>query len=72
MLQIRPMTLSDVPLGMRLKAQAAWNQLEGDWRRFLDLQPDGAFVAELDGTPAGTVTTCIFGPVAWVAMMLVE
>jgi GNAT superfamily N-acetyltransferase len=57
---------------MRLKAQAAWNQLEADWLRFLDLQPDGAFVAELDGAPAGTVATCIFGPVAWVAMVLVD
>ena len=72
MLHLRPMTRSDVALGMRLKAQAAWNQLEADWLRFLDLQPDGAFVAELDGGPAGTVATCIFGPVAWVAMVLVD
>src|SRR5437660_10527540 len=63
---------ADIPLGLRLKAQAAWNQLEADWLRFLDLQPDGAFVAECDGTPAGTVATCVFGPVAWVAMVLVD
>ncbi len=72
MLHVRPMTRADVPLGMRLKAQAGWNQLEADWLRFLDLQPDGAFVAELGGAPAGTVTTCVFGPVAWVAMVLVD
>src|SRR5262249_13322560 len=29
-------------------------------------------VAELDGTPVGTVTTCRFGAVAWIAMMLVD
>jgi len=66
------MTVADLPLGMRLKGEAGWNQLEADWRRLLELQPDGCFVAELDGTPHGTVTTCRFGPVAWVAMMLVE
>jgi GNAT superfamily N-acetyltransferase len=66
------MTRAELPLGMRLKAQAGWNQLEADWLRFLALQPDGAFVAELDGVPAGTAMTCIFGPVAWVAMVLVE
>ena len=55
-----------------MKEQAGWNQVEADWRRLLDLQPDGCFVAELDGIPAGTVTTCRFGPVAWVAMMLVD
>jgi GNAT superfamily N-acetyltransferase len=66
------MTAADIPLGMRLKAQAGWNQTEADWRRFLDLEPEGCFVAELDTVPAATLTTCIFGPVAWIAMVLVE
>ncbi|WP_165226462.1 GNAT family N-acetyltransferase [Aquisphaera insulae] len=72
MLGIRPMTIEDIPVGRRLVAQAGWNQLEADWRRLLDLQPGGGFVAELDGVGVGTVTTCRFGPVAWVAMMLVD
>jgi GNAT superfamily N-acetyltransferase len=29
-------------------------------------------VAEADGVPAGTTVTCVFGPVAWVAMVLVD
>jgi GNAT superfamily N-acetyltransferase len=66
------MTLADVPLGMHLKEEAGWNQLEADWRRLIELQPDGGYVAELDGAACGTVTTCRFGPVAWVAMMLVQ
>jgi hypothetical protein len=57
---------------MRLKEEAGWNQLEADWRRLIDMDSDGDFVAELDGTPVGTVTTCRFGPVAWVAMMMVD
>src|SRR3954447_22763141 len=65
------MTVADIATGVRLKGQAGWNQLESDWRRLLDLQPDGCFVAEIDGAAVGTVTTCRFGPVAWVAMMLV-
>jgi GNAT superfamily N-acetyltransferase len=72
LLCIRDMTVADIPFGMRLKQQAGWNQVQADWRRLLDLQPDGCFVAELDDIPAGTVTTCQFGPVAWVAMMLVD
>jgi GNAT superfamily N-acetyltransferase len=71
-LQIRDMTIADIPAGMHLKEQAGWNQLEADWRRLLDLQPDGCFIAEWEGIPAGTVTTCRFGPVAWIAMMLVD
>jgi GNAT superfamily N-acetyltransferase len=72
MTRVRPLTLDDLPLGLRLCRAAGWNQTEADWRRFLDLQPDGCFVAELDGLPVGTTTTCVFGPVAWVAMVLVE
>ena len=71
-IQIRRMTTADIPLGMRLKEQAGWNQTEADWRRFLDLEPDGCFVAEWNGAPVATTTTCILGEVAWVAMVLVD
>src|SRR5439155_11821304 len=60
MIHIRLMTQTDLPLGMRLKTANGWNQTEADWRRYLDLQPDGCFVAMLDGTPVGTLTSCIF------------
>ncbi len=72
MIQLRQMTIDDVPLGMRLKEQAGWNQIEADWRRFLALEPGGCFVAELDGKPVATTTTCVFGRVAWIAMVLVD
>ncbi len=72
MIHIRTLTCADLPLGMRLKDQAGWNQVEADWVRFLEVEPGGAFVADLDGQPAGTLATCVFGPVAWIAMVLVD
>src|SRR5437868_6482511 len=72
MIHIRPMTPADIPFGMSLNEQAGWNQVAADWERMLALEPEGCFAAEWNGTPAGTVTTCVFGPVAWIAMMLVE
>jgi GNAT superfamily N-acetyltransferase len=72
MITIRAMRAADLDLGLRLCRQAGWNQVEADWRRFLALQPDGCFVAELGGTPVATTTTCLFGPIAWIAMVLVE
>jgi GNAT superfamily N-acetyltransferase len=71
-LRVRAFTAADLALGLRLKTQAGWNQTEADWRRAFDLQPDGCFVAELDGAPAGTAAACVFGPVAWVALVLVD
>lgn len=62
----------DVPFGMQLVQQAGWNQLEADWHRALALHPEGCFLAEQARKPVGTVTTCVFGPVAWIAMVLVD
>ncbi|MCL5278393.1 MAG: GNAT family N-acetyltransferase [Planctomycetes bacterium] len=66
------MTIADIPLGLKLARQAGWNQIETDWRRFLTMQPDGCFVGELDGTAVATTAAFIFGPVAWIAMVLVD
>jgi len=71
-LSIRSMTTDDIDLGMCLKAQAGWNQIPADWRRFLDLEPEGCFVGEWDGRPVATTTTCTFGSVGWIAMVLVD
>jgi GNAT superfamily N-acetyltransferase len=66
------MNVADLGLGLHLCRQAGWNQVESDWRRFLDMQPEGCFVGVLDGVPVGTTVTCLFGTVAWIAMVLVE
>lgn len=71
-MHIRRMTLADIDLGMRLKAQAGWNQTEADWRRYLRLQPDGCFMAEIDGVGVGTTACFVFGSVAWIAVVLVD
>ena len=65
------MSPSDLPAAMRLSREAGWNQVEGDWLRFLSIEPEGCFVAESDGVVVGTTVGCTFGTVAWVAMVLV-
>ena len=71
-IRLRRMTAVDISLGIRLKQQAGWNQTEADWRRFLELEPGGCFVAEWDGLPVATTTTCVFGSIGWIAMVLVD
>ena len=70
--RIRLMTPGDLPAAMRLSREAGWNQVEADWRRFRDMQPDGCFVAELAQGCVGTVVACVFDQVAWIAMLLVD
>jgi GNAT superfamily N-acetyltransferase len=72
MIHIRQMALHDLPLGLRLSAQAGWNQTEADWRRFLRLEPDGCFVAQWANVPVATTAALVFGPIGWIAMVLVD
>lgn len=71
-IRIRVMKAEDREFGLRLSRQVQWNQTEADWLRFMHFEPDGCFLAELDGCAAGTTTTCVFGSVAWIAMVLVD
>jgi GNAT superfamily N-acetyltransferase len=67
------MTESDIPAGLRLCRAASWNQIEDDWRIFLDANPGGNRVAERDGAVVGTVATLPFGgSFTWVSMVLVD
>ena len=66
------MTAQDVAAGMRLCASAGWNQLEEDWRLFLESAGSGGFVAEKDGRVVGTVAIVRYDRLAWIAMMLVD
>lgn len=71
--QLRQMTHRDIPFGMRLKEIPGWNQTENDWKRFIDLEPEGCFVAQLDGTDVGTATSITYEDrFGWVAMVLVD
>ncbi len=71
-IHIRTMTAKDLALGLRLTRQAEWNQTEADWLRLMYFEPEGCFVAELDGYAVGTTTACVLGHVAWIAMVLVD
>lgn len=67
------MSVSDLEFADFVRAAAGWNQTLADWRRFLRFEPDGCFVAELDGQPAGTATTICYGDVlGWIGMILVH
>ncbi|MDZ7802221.1 MAG: GNAT family N-acetyltransferase [Trueperaceae bacterium] len=63
----------DVPDALHLSDQAGWNQTEGDWRRLLDLQPEGALGAWHEGRLIASATYVAFGrAVHWIGMVLVD
>jgi GNAT superfamily N-acetyltransferase len=70
--QLRRMTAADLDFADHLRALVGWNQTKADWLRFLAAEPEGCFVADLDGAPVGTATTIRYGSdLAWIGMVLV-
>ena len=70
---LRPMRAEDIADAETIRHLVGWNQTEADWRRLLALAPDGCFVAEAAGVPAGTVTTTSFASrLGWIGMLLVH
>jgi len=72
-LKLRLLTRADLAFADLVRAVAGWNQTTADWARFLVPDPDGCFLAEWNGVPAGTATTIVYGPaLAWIGMVLVH
>ena len=71
-IQIAPLRLIDIDGAFRLAYTEGWNQTKADWRRLLEYQPKGCFGAHCDDRLVGTVTTSIYGELAWLGMMLVQ
>jgi GNAT superfamily N-acetyltransferase len=71
-LAIRAMAAEDMADGLRLCRASNWNQLEDDWRVFLNSTGGGGFLAGKEGRVVGTVTFLRYDGFAWIAMMLVD
>jgi len=63
----------DLDFCMELVGLAGWNQTPADWRRLMSLEPQGCFLAEWDGSRAGTATAIAYGQqCGWIGMVLVH
>ena len=72
-LKIQSLTEADLGFADAVRELAGWNQLPGDWLRLLRHDPDGCFIAEWDGQPAGTATTTSYSNnLAWIGMVIVH
>src|SRR5207249_1685387 len=70
---LRHLRPEDLAFADSLRELAGWNQTLDDWRGLLELSPEGCFLAEWDGAPAGTITTICYGQeLAWIGMLLVH
>jgi GNAT superfamily N-acetyltransferase len=70
---IRLLRADDIDFACSLVELAGWNQRPGDWARLLAAEPEGCFLIEWNGSPAGTATTTSYGTdLAWIGMVLIH
>lgn len=68
---IRTMTPVDIPSAMELSAIANWNQTADDWRRVMQLCPEGCRCVEDAGSVVATASLLPYGDrLAWIGMVL--
>jgi GNAT superfamily N-acetyltransferase len=74
MISLRSMNIADIRAGLSLCRHSGWNQVYEDWLFFLQVSPEGCFVAvDKDDNVTGTVTTITYEKrFAWIGMVLVD
>ena len=73
MIQYRFMQPSDIEAGLVLCRKAGWNQVEKDWKLFLESNPEGCWVALSKNRLVGTVATIRYQHhFSWIGMVLVH
>jgi len=67
------MSTNDISEAMRLKEVAHWNQVPEDWMAFIDVEPGGCFVGEMDQKVVTTATNFNYeNRFGWIGMILVD
>jgi len=69
---IRVAKPSDVGSVCALIDRVRWNHSAEVIERFLSYEPDGCFVAEIEGQHVGNVFTVSFGKIGWIGLLIVD
>ena len=70
---LRTLGADDIAFADELRAGAGWNQTTNDWLGFTSFEPEGCFVAKVEGRRAGTATTIRYQDrFGWIGMVLVH
>lgn len=72
MFKITQMTPADLAFATDSAQKERWAYLQSDFRRLMDLEPEGCFVAWYDRRRVGIVTTTTYGDYAFVGSLIVE
>jgi ribosomal protein S18 acetylase RimI-like enzyme len=69
---IRKLEKRDIDFAFRMTVVENWNNTVEDIHRVFDCEPNGCFVAEVDGSRAGHVFTVSYGKLGWMGLLIVK
>jgi len=69
---IRQFEEKDIDFAYKLDMIERWNDTKNDIKRMFNYEPDGCFVAEISGEPAGHVFSISYGKLGWIGFLIVE
>lgn len=69
---IRQFEEKDIDFAYKLDMIERWNDRRNDIKRMFNYEPDGCFVAEINGEAAGHVFSISYGKLGWIGFLIVE
>lgn len=69
---VRLFTAGDINFAVAQSIREGWRPARGWFEVFLAHDPRGCFVLEVDGVPAGMVTTTCYAQTAWIGYLIVS
>ena len=72
MLRLRNLVQSDVGFVTQFCMLEEWDKIPQDIERYIECEPDGCFIAEVDGRAAGHVFSISYGHVGWIGLLIVH
>lgn len=67
---IRPFKHEDIDFAYKLDVMEQWDDTRNDIKRVFDYEPNGCFIAEINGKPVGHVFSISYGRLGWIGLLI--
>lgn len=69
---IRSFEEEDISFTYKLDVMEQWSDTKRDTKRMLNYEPDGCFIAEINGESVGHVFSVSYGRLGWIGLLIVK
>ncbi len=70
MVEIGPLTATEIDFAVSLTDHEKWGYLQDDFKRLIEISPEGCFLARIDGRPTAIITSIRYDDFAFVGTLI--